>query len=349
MPDVVYPNLANFDDPAIDGILDDAAWDSAYTFEIAWGDEDIRNSYPGIGKILSGQFQPTISGQAELAPVIDPSHAEIKIFYKDTYLYIGATVDDAVVKGATSDNLDHVDGINFIVNNRNLVHAMNFYQNSSFVVYFDTNGTASAREYMIADSGYAEYSVTLREGTTVDDSSDIDVGYIVEARIDLTALGYSSTLDDGLLFMGVDLYDSDNFENPADDYGTRTWWFKENNDLGPLPWGVLNPTPVGIDDRDLATIPDDLRLYGNYPNPFNPVTKIKYSIPADGDVTLSIYNVLGETVMSRNIPNQLKGSQEFNFDASSLSSGVYLYRIKLNSQADGRVYESKAGKMILMK
>jgi len=89
-------------------------------------------------------------------------------------------------------------------------------------------------------------------------------------------------------------------------------------------------------------VPKVFALEQNYPNPFNPATTIKYSVPADGKVTLNIYNVLGEQVAQ--IINQVQkaGSYETVFDASKLSSGIYFYKLEAGSF-------NAVKKMILMK
>lgn len=71
----------------------------------------------------------------------------------------------------------------------------------------------------------------------------------------------------------------------------------------------------------------EFKLYQNYPNPFNPSTSIKYSVPERTNVRLSVYNILGSEVV--NLVNETKnaGEYEVEFDASKLSSGVYLYKI----------------------
>ncbi len=83
-------------------------------------------------------------------------------------------------------------------------------------------------------------------------------------------------------------------------------------------------------------------LTQNYPNPFNPITKIKFSIAKESQVSLSIFNVLGERV--RDLKNEIMkpGYYEVEFNASELASGIYLYRIKA-----GDFVQTK--KMILMK
>ena len=65
----------------------------------------------------------------------------------------------------------------------------------------------------------------------------------------------------------------------------------------------------------------------NYPNPFNPVTKISFEIPKSGLVTLKVYDILGKEVTT--LVNEVKtpGNYIVDFNASSLPSGIYFYKI----------------------
>ncbi len=74
-------------------------------------------------------------------------------------------------------------------------------------------------------------------------------------------------------------------------------------------------------------IPDDFRLEQNYPNPFNPSTKIRYGLPKESNVVLTIYNILGEEIARLVDDVHSAGYYEATFDATNLSSGVYIYRI----------------------
>jgi len=75
-------------------------------------------------------------------------------------------------------------------------------------------------------------------------------------------------------------------------------------------------------------LPLEYALEQNYPNPFNPTTKISYSIPEDGFVKLAVYNLLGEEVATVVNSFQKADRYEVNFNASGLSSGVYVYKIE---------------------
>ncbi len=81
-------------------------------------------------------------------------------------------------------------------------------------------------------------------------------------------------------------------------------------------------------DEYTNEIPVSYQLEQNFPNPFNPSTRIAYSIPEDGFVKLAVYNLLGEEVASIVNSVQKAGRYEVKFDASQLSSGVYIYRIE---------------------
>jgi len=83
-------------------------------------------------------------------------------------------------------------------------------------------------------------------------------------------------------------------------------------------------------------------LEQNYPNPFNPSTIVAYSIKNDGMVTIKIYDILGREVRTLINENKPAGNYTVEFDASALSSGVYLYKIK-----SGKFVNVK--KMILLK
>jgi hypothetical protein len=88
--------------------------------------------------------------------------------------------------------------------------------------------------------------------------------------------------------------------------------------------------------------PIEYALEQNYPNPFNPSTTIKFAVPKESNVNLSVYNVLGELVSTLVNEQKKPGYYEYEFNASTLASGVYLYRIKA-----GDFHETK--KMVLMK
>jgi hypothetical protein len=91
-----------------------------------------------------------------------------------------------------------------------------------------------------------------------------------------------------------------------------------------------------------AQIPQAFQLQQNYPNPFNPSTVISYSLEKAGNVTLKVYNMLGQEVATLVNGFQTVNTYNVTFNASSLSSGIYLYELRTGSNVVTK-------KMILMK
>jgi PKD repeat protein len=75
-----------------------------------------------------------------------------------------------------------------------------------------------------------------------------------------------------------------------------------------------------------------LALHGNYPNPFNPTTNIQFEIPDFGLVDVSVYNLLGQKVATVAHQTMAAGKYDIPFDASRLSSGMYLYVMRYNNK-----------------
>ncbi|MBK7227623.1 MAG: T9SS type A sorting domain-containing protein [Ignavibacteriales bacterium] len=70
-----------------------------------------------------------------------------------------------------------------------------------------------------------------------------------------------------------------------------------------------------------------MHLYQNYPNPFNPTTTIEFAIPKTGRYSLSLYNALGELIKEISAKEYEAGYYKETFNASGLSSGIYIYRL----------------------
>lgn len=83
---------------------------------------------------------------------------------------------------------------------------------------------------------------------------------------------------------------------------------------------------TGANDRG-SLIHGEYRLYQNYPNPFNPLTVVSYQLPVASDVRLVVFDLLGREISTLVNERKKPGRYEVTFDASGLSSGVYLYRL----------------------
>ncbi|MEJ2495041.1 MAG: T9SS type A sorting domain-containing protein, partial [Ignavibacteriaceae bacterium] len=100
---------------------------------------------------------------------------------------------------------------------------------------------------------------------------------------------------------------------------------------------------TGITDAEKGSnTPDKFYVSQNFPNPFNPSTLIEYSLAKTSFVNLTIFNVLGEKIKNLIDKEQASGIYQINFDASSLPSGIYFYRIEA-----GNFVEIK--KMVLLR
>jgi len=102
---------------------------------------------------------------------------------------------------------------------------------------------------------------------------------------------------------------------------------------------------VGIETEE--AVPTDFNLSQNYPNPFNPSTTIKFGIPTSADVQIILYNLLGQELFTIVDNNYSAGNHFVNFDASELTSGIYIYTIIAKGNKDKDFVQSK--KMILLK
>jgi hypothetical protein len=104
----------------------------------------------------------------------------------------------------------------------------------------------------------------------------------------------------------------------------------------------INGITTWIDQFSGKNIPGEIRLFQNYPNPYNPTTKIRYQIPTTGLVSLRVYNLLGEVVATLVNVEKSAGNYYVEFIASGLPSGIYFYRLQAGNFVETR-------KMILLK
>lgn len=116
-------------------------------------------------------------------------------------------------------------------------------------------------------------------------------------------------------------------------------------------WNVLFTT-TGVEENKYE-VPNTFELLNNYPNPFNPSTKINYVLPNQSDVQISIFDVTGKEIKSFVFNSQQSGSQTVQWDGKNnlgqdLTSGTYIYSISVKSLLDGKTMQ-KSSKLMLMK
>jgi len=116
-------------------------------------------------------------------------------------------------------------------------------------------------------------------------------------------------------------------------------WF----DKGGVGYTFYNTDSIFVNvDEKILTLVDDFEVHQNYPNPFNPSTNISFSIAQTNFVLLKVYDVLGNEIATLVNDELTTGNYVVEFDASHLSSGVYLYKIQAGNF-------TKTQKMLLLK
>jgi len=99
---------------------------------------------------------------------------------------------------------------------------------------------------------------------------------------------------------------------------------------------------LAVNDKADSEKPHSYNLYQNYPNPFNPVTTIKYSVPERSFISMKVFNVLGQEIKTLVSEVKQEGTYSVSFNAGSLPSGTYFYRLQAGSYVETR-------KLILIK
>jgi len=127
----------------------------------------------------------------------------------------------------------------------------------------------------------------------------------------------------------------------------RSVYFTDNN----TGWvvgnsGTILKTTTGgvtfIEEQEINEIPAAYSVTQNFPNPFNPTTKITFSIPELSFITLKVFDVLGNEIITLFNEEKPAGTYEVEFDGSELTSGIYFYQLQAGSFV-------KTKKMVLMK
>ncbi|MEK6755709.1 MAG: T9SS type A sorting domain-containing protein, partial [Bacteroidota bacterium] len=138
-------------------------------------------------------------------------------------------------------------------------------------------------------------------------------------------------------------------------WATRYYWRARGaNNTGSGNWSEIRYfTPLGstVSVHDVAAeSPREFLLEQNYPNPFNPTTAISFQLSANSYVTLSVFDVLGREVAVLVNGEKPGGVYRITWDASSLPSGIYVYRLQARHSSGGQVGQfTHSKKLILLK
>jgi len=142
----------------------------------------------------------------------------------------------------------------------------------------------------------------------VSDESDFSNLLIDEASLSDTTFSVTDDLEESTLYY---------------------WRVRASNEAGDSEWSdvFVFTTEMAV-SISTDQIPDQFTLEQNFPNPFNPVTQIRFALTEQSDVRLTVYNMLGQRVAVLVNERKPAGWHTVTFDASELSSGIYLYQIR---------------------
>jgi plastocyanin len=195
---------------------------------------------------------------------------------------------------------------------------------------------------IISTSGYSQslHTVELSNFQFSPDNLTIEVGDTVRwSNVEGT---HNVLADDNSFTSGPAAPAPWTFEHVFTATGNNPYYCEPHGGAGGsgMSGVIIVELPVSVADD--GSIVNKFELNQNYPNPFNPTTTIKYSIPANGIITLRVFNAIGEEVSM--LANEIKeaGTYDVSFNAAQLSSGIYFYRLQA-----GSFVETK--KMILLK
>jgi hypothetical protein len=217
------------------------------------------------------------------------------------------------------------------------------YQPGNSPIFTQMENFPASLNYVSGDDQVGEQSMELPEPFLVQvvDANGVGVaGVIVEFEVTNSPVGpnYWNSINHKRVLTDADGYAASTLRTSGSDgiYTTKARTIH-------TPDAVEFTSFVGALSVDVdSSRPERIQLAQNYPNPFNPTTTIRYELPTESDVSLKIYDMLGREVAVLVSGRQATGSHEVNFDASHLSSGIYLYKL----EAVGSVFIKK---MMLVK
>jgi hypothetical protein len=349
-PELTIPNGAAAPAPVINGQLDDAIWATAPHFDIRYGDPGLRQTYPSVGKEFAGEYQPPIGTDPAL--VTDPADATVYYFFRADSIYLGFDVRDQVVQYSNDERL--YDGARVSINEYSAREAQDHVLLGRRLTFqVGPTGALKPLEYLVAlaDTIHgARAAIYLKPGTAIENPAvNIDNGYQAEMLIDLTKLGYPAGRGDGRVFLGINLFDGDQYEASVDTYGNHAWWFREyDNTSGPV-FAYMDPTVSATGVGDEPPIVARLTARGVYPNPFRLGAQVRFSLPRSADVKLEVFDLSGRRMISESFAGLPAGEQQVPVVARGWPAGVYHFRLSAHDGAGGVEPASITGRMLRLR
>lgn len=164
-------------------------------------------------------------------------------------------------------------------------------------------------------------------------SGTVEHRFRFQSAMGATFMVVSWNFPPGVTAFIQDLSNGTNINVPIS--GSGTYQMNDFQNLNRLKLFVTYNNVVSVDESN-DNLPVDFFLEQNYPNPFNPNTVIGYQLPVTGDVTLKIYDILGNAIATLVNEYLEAGRYKVEFDAKSLSSGIYFYTLQAGSYKETR-------------
>lgn len=231
--------------------------------------------------------------------------------------------------GSTSVITEAEDGT---LSGTSIAATRNGYSGSGYVTGFDNQGD------------YLEATVELASGGEF----PLSIGYAADGDVKLSVSINGSVERKNFTFPSSSTFTETGFNNTFNS-GTNT--IRVFVDKGPSGGpadidyfeveGADSPAKAVEENENTDEI-ETFALSKNYPNPFNPTTQITYQLPTSEFVTLEVFNMAGQKVATLVDQQQSKGSYQVQFDASALSSGIYIYSLRAGNFI-------QTNKMVLLK
>jgi hypothetical protein len=154
--------------------------------------------------------------------------------------------------------------------------------------------------------------------------------------------GYNFIASDSGIIFEVEYVVKDSLNDSTKTHLIFTEAMAADSSIMILPFEFINgeisiSLSVGVKEHQ-NNLPTEFKLFQNYPNPFNPTTTIQFDIPKASFVTLKVYNILGQEVATLVNEKREAGRYEAKFKASTLSSGVYFYRLQAGDYASTKKF-----------
>jgi len=323
----------------LDGQLNESFWSGAEMVTIGEGSHTSTGGYYMQWGDTSNTYE-------------DQSMAEVKFIHNGTDLYIGVSSNDSsVCKWSPGWEADGLflwmtnKGSIPAAGERMEIKAMYFSGNEGDSITFETNANVP--------TGAAEGVSYEPEGTvTHTESNGADEGYSIEVVVHTDFFGYAvgDTVMLSAVIWDLDYADADAYTEGVSDYAPQWWgaqWVDPNFEKYFMYRGVvLSDQTVGV-EPDGKTIAGEFALHQNYPNPFNPSTRISFELPQKDQVSLTIYNTLGQKVATLVNSELSAGSHEYQWNGTlengkQAPAGMYFYELKSTENV-------ATGKMVLLK